>query len=102
MQFFKSTVVAILTFSAYATAAALPEPKALCANGDNSCAFDGDSDSCCPGFVCVLTGANPKVSMDPNYSDARTDTVWRPVCGDLVVVTQKLRPVVVSQLVYQV
>ena len=101
MQFFKSTVVTILTFSAYATAAALPEPKALCANVGNSCPSSGDSDPCCPGFVCNFAAVNPTVSMDPKYWDARTDTVWRLVCWDLVV-TQKLRPVVVSQLVYQV
>jgi hypothetical protein len=80
MQFFKSTVVAILAFSAYATAAALPEPKALCANGGNACAFNNDSDPCCFGFVCLPIGGNPIVSMDPKYWDARTDTVWRPVC----------------------
>ncbi|KIM90538.1 hypothetical protein PILCRDRAFT_812289 [Piloderma croceum F 1598] len=49
MQFFKSTVVAILAFSAYATAAALPEPKAQCGDVGNSCAEDN---LCCLGRDC--------------------------------------------------
>ncbi|KIM90534.1 hypothetical protein PILCRDRAFT_812286, partial [Piloderma croceum F 1598] len=55
MQFFKSLVAAILAFSAYATAAALPEPKAQCGNIGNSCTSD---DPCCGGFTCDFSTGN--------------------------------------------
>jgi len=63
MQFFKSTVVAILAFSAYATAAALPEPKPNCAAVGNSC----NSGFCCLGLICDFEQV---VSRYPKFWDA--------------------------------
>ena len=55
MQFFKSTVVAILAFSAYAMA---------CGEAGNSCAKD---DPCCSGFKCNAT--YKEVSMNTKLWD---------------------------------
>jgi hypothetical protein len=77
MLFLKSTVVSILTFSVYATAAALPEPKALCGDFENSCT---PNDWCCLGFKCDYSSGNGLVSIDPKYWDARTDTLSGDQC----------------------
>jgi hypothetical protein len=77
MQFFKSTVVGILAFSAYAITAALPEPKALCGDFENSCT---PYDWCCLGFKCDYSSGNGLVSMDPKYCDAKTDTLSGDQC----------------------
>jgi hypothetical protein len=60
MQFFKSTVIAILAFSAYAAA---------CGEAANSCNMD---EPCCPGFAC--NEAYQMVSMNAKLWDARINT----------------------------
>jgi hypothetical protein len=76
MQFFKSTFVAILAFSAYATAAALPEPKAQCGDVDNSCDVDNP---CCLGRECVFPLGVVSGSKHGMLGVTSTDSVWQCV-----------------------
>ncbi|KIM90185.1 hypothetical protein PILCRDRAFT_811909 [Piloderma croceum F 1598] len=68
MQFFKSIVISILTFSAYANAATLPEPRE-CQKLFHICYPPPEIDRCCPGLHCIYLNPHSACILDLMLSD---------------------------------
>jgi len=87
MQLFKSTIVALLAFVAYATAAT-HKPKS-CQGEGNSC---NANEPCCPGYKC-----DKEVSTDLELKCYNSQSVWQLVLYsptttcDLAIVTRNQR-----------
>jgi hypothetical protein len=74
MQFFKSIVVSILAFSAYAVAVTLPEVKIGCQLLNEECSSLPDADLlCCFDLPCSNeSNGLGTVSLDSKFRNART------------------------------